>query len=71
MIVCDGKLITGGASQNLCLWSVTGVANLRNTEDQQTFVFISFLFNFFCFYFSLYKSVLLFAFFMVFVHSFI
>ena len=31
----DGKLITGGLSKNLCLWSVSGVAGLRDPEEHQ------------------------------------
>ena len=38
LIAGDGKLITGGASQNLCLWSVGGVANVRNAEDHEKYV---------------------------------
>ncbi|XP_065066075.1 WD repeat-containing protein 90-like [Rhopilema esculentum] len=33
MIAEKDKLITGGASNNLCLWSVAGVAGLREQED--------------------------------------
>lgn len=40
MVAGHGKLITGGASNNLCLWSVTGVAKLQNAEGQDGYVIL-------------------------------
>ena len=45
MIAGDGKLITGGTSQSLCLWSVAAVAHLKSTEDHKKYAIVFLIFS--------------------------
>ena len=57
MVAGDGKLITGGVSQNLCLWSVAGVSHMRSAEDNEKFVFYSLLYSSIHFLFSIHPKL--------------